>query len=150
MSDGRTVAGTAVALNGAAVWIKGASGAGKSLLALDLIARGCVLIADDRVLIGKDEDGPVLSAPPAIRGLIEARGIGLLKTEPAPHPVPLKWVVDLDARPDTRLPTQKQVVVQDHSIPYIAGRGLSGLAAVVMLLLSDRAHLLDPDAVDQG
>ncbi|MGL6042504.1 MAG: HPr kinase/phosphorylase, partial [Sandaracinobacteroides sp.] len=41
---------TAVAINGAGVLLFGPSGAGKSDLALRLIDRGAVLIADDRVV----------------------------------------------------------------------------------------------------
>jgi HPr kinase/phosphorylase len=143
-----TVAGSAVALHGRAVWIKGQSGAGKSQLVLDLISRGCTLVADDRLFIDATPEGPVVSAPEAISGVIEARGIGLLTTDMVAGPTPLNWVVDLDEKPDGRLPRWNHVELHGKCVPYIAGQGLTGLAAVLMLLLSERAVLMDPDQAE--
>ncbi len=66
---------TAVAIDGMAVLLTGASGSGKSDLALRLIDRGAELISDDGVAIGGDL---CLSAPHSIAGKLEVRGIGLL------------------------------------------------------------------------
>ena len=57
----------------------GPSGAGKSDLALRLIDRGAKLIADDRVDLVDDGNRVVLSAPARIKGLIEVRGLGILR-----------------------------------------------------------------------
>lgn len=70
---------TSVALDGAGLLLLGPSGSGKSDLALRLIDRGAILIADDQVDIFLAEGRPFAQSPPAIRGLIEARGIGLLR-----------------------------------------------------------------------
>lgn len=69
------VHGTCVARDGAGVLLLGPSGAGKSDLALRLLTRGFELVADDRVLI---EDGAA-SAPASLAGLIEVRGLGILR-----------------------------------------------------------------------
>jgi HPr kinase/phosphorylase len=64
-----------VALNGDGVILLGPSGAGKSDLALRLLDRGFVLVADDRVEV---ED--LIARPPqALAGLLEVRGLGLLR-----------------------------------------------------------------------
>ncbi len=54
----------------------GPSGSGKSDLVLRLLDRGFALVADDRVEL--DEDG-VASAPAALAGLLEVRGLGLVQ-----------------------------------------------------------------------
>ncbi len=53
----------------------GPSGSGKSDLLLRLIDRGFALVADDRV----DLSEGVASAPAALAGLLEVRGLGLLR-----------------------------------------------------------------------
>lgn len=65
-----------VAWNGDGVLISGPPGSGKSELALRLMDVGFDLVADDRVLL----DGAVASAPERLAGLIEVRGVGILKT----------------------------------------------------------------------
>lgn len=79
-----------VAIGETGVLIVGASGAGKSRLALALIAeasrRGdfARLVGDDRMLIAA-ANGRVLARPhPAIAGLIEERGAGLHRIDHEP------------------------------------------------------------------
>lgn len=93
---------TAVSIGGQGVLMVGPPGSGKSDLALRLIDRGAILIADDRVLVDVARDPPRLLAPAAIAGLIEVRGVGLVCL---PHlsDVPARLVVRLDRPPD-RLP----------------------------------------------
>lgn len=64
-----------VARDGAGVLLLGPSGSGKSDLVLRLIDRGFILVADDRVDIA---DGHA-SAPAALAGLLEIRGLGILR-----------------------------------------------------------------------
>ncbi|MGD9544206.1 MAG: HPr kinase/phosphorylase [Methylocystis sp.] len=82
--------------------LRGPSGAGKSALALQLIAdwrtRGvfAALVGDDRVAI-EARHGRLIARPhPAIRGMIEARGLGILRVAYEPACV-LRAVVDLRA-----------------------------------------------------
>ena len=63
------------------VLIKGGSGAGKSTLALQLMALGAHLVADDRVDLSVETGHLVARAPASIAGRIEARGVGLLRAE---------------------------------------------------------------------
>ena len=69
---------TAVLLGSDGVLIRGASGAGKSSLALALIERGARLIADDRLFISAVHGRLVATAPAAIAGQIELRGRGII------------------------------------------------------------------------
>jgi HPr kinase/phosphorylase len=64
-----------VAVDGAGVLILGASGAGKSGLALRMIALGALLVSDDQVLLERCGDVLVARAPETLSGLIEARGV---------------------------------------------------------------------------
>lgn len=113
-----TLHATTVAHRGRAIVITGAAGSGKSGLALSLMAHGCTLIADDRTVLTATATGLTASCPPAIRGLIEARGIGILNATPhAPAPVAL--VIDLDTPETDRLPPRRSVTYLDRAIPLI-------------------------------
>jgi len=107
-SPSEIIDGTAVAFGTGALLLTGASGSGKSDLALRLIDAGARLIADDRVALIL-RDGKVLcraprDMPPALKGRIEARGIGIIPVAVAEGPVPLHWCVDLVRGPVERLP----------------------------------------------
>lgn len=67
--------GSCAARDGAGVLLTGAPGSGKSDLVLRLRAHGFVLVADDRV----DIDGCRASAPAALAGLLEVRGVGIVR-----------------------------------------------------------------------
>ncbi len=63
----------------AGVLLLGDSGSGKSDLALRLIERGAVLVADDRTDLSTS-DHTLLAAPPqTIAGLLEVRGAGIVR-----------------------------------------------------------------------
>jgi serine kinase of HPr protein (carbohydrate metabolism regulator) len=85
---------TTVAIDGHAVVIRGAAGSGKSDLALRLIDRGAVLIADDQTALRRQGATLRASAPATIAGQLEARGLGVV-TLPAVADVAVRLVVDL-------------------------------------------------------
>jgi len=62
----------------AGILLLGESGAGKSDLALRLIALGATLVADDRVELSVENDSLIARAPPNLAGLIEIRNIGIV------------------------------------------------------------------------
>ncbi len=107
-----------VALDGRGVLILGPSGAGKSGLALRLMALGAMLVADDRTEIIRD--GPALMArcPPAISGLIEARGIGILRATPLPQ-APVVLAVDLGRTETDRLPQRHVITLLGATIDLV-------------------------------
>src|SRR5215210_109728 len=67
-----------VALDGRAVLISGPSGSGKSDLTLRLLDRGFSLVSDDQTLVRREDGRLIASAPPAIAGKLEIRGIGIV------------------------------------------------------------------------
>lgn len=94
---------SAVDIDGRAVLIQGPSGSGKSGLALQLVAFGARLITDDRARLVLRDDWPWVLAPERLRGVIEARGVGLLAT-PASPGAPIALVVDMAKAETERLP----------------------------------------------
>jgi serine kinase of HPr protein (carbohydrate metabolism regulator) len=100
-----------VLLDGGAVLLRGASGAGKSDLALRLIDRGGKLVADDRVDIYRRGGVLVARAPIPLQGLIEVRGIGIVRL-PSVIDAPISLVVDLVPRDRVeRLPEDSTVTI---------------------------------------
>jgi HPr kinase/phosphorylase len=77
MVEQHLIHATIVTLHGKGVLIRGASGSGKSDLALRLIDRGAVLIADDYCHIKAENGRIVATAPDSIAGQIEVRGLGI-------------------------------------------------------------------------
>ncbi|TJZ89485.1 serine kinase [Paracoccus gahaiensis] len=94
---------TTVALNGVGLVILGPSGSGKSGLALELMAVGALLVADDRTDLRLQDGRLIAQAPPALLGRIEARGVGILWARPSP-PVPVGLACDLGRPEEDRLP----------------------------------------------
>ena len=83
------------------VLLLGASGAGKSDLMLRLLDRGFALVADDQVYI---EDG-IARAPDALAGLIEVRGLGIIRL-PFLKQTRLALAVQLAKAPRMPMPAQ--------------------------------------------
>jgi HPr kinase/phosphorylase len=109
--------------------LRGASGAGKSALTLALLfrveARGdfARLVADDRVGI-EARGGRLIARPhPEIAGVIEARGLGLLRA-PFEAACVLHAVVDIlgPDQPPTRLPEdgEKRATLRGIALPRLA------------------------------
>ncbi len=71
----RTMHASAAARDGAGVLVLGPPGSGKSDLVLRLLHHGFLLIADDQVHIA----GLVARAPQALAGLLEVRGLGIVR-----------------------------------------------------------------------
>jgi HPr kinase/phosphorylase len=72
------VHGALVRVQGVGVLLLGPSGVGKSETALELVARGHALVADDVVELERSGDGLVGRAPEKIRHYLEIRGLGIL------------------------------------------------------------------------
>ncbi len=76
------VHGVLLNINGTGVMIKGASGIGKSEVALELIKQGHSLIADDAIILKKlDDDELIGEAPELLRNRMEIRGIGIINVQ---------------------------------------------------------------------
>ena len=72
------VHGALVRVRGVGVLLLGPSGVGKSETALELVARGHALVADDVVELARAGDALVGRAPAHIRAYLEIRGLGIL------------------------------------------------------------------------
>lgn len=125
---------TAVAIDSRGLLILGRAGAGKSSLAMRLMALGAMLVADDRVLVLRQGDRLTARAPAPLQGLIEARGLGLLRTPFQPE-VDLAAVVDLD-RPETdRLPPLRHYPVLGVTLPLVLGQQSDHFPCGLMLYM---------------
>jgi HPr kinase/phosphorylase len=145
LAECTTVHGVMLDVLGMGVLITGASGGGKSELALELISRGSGLIADDVVelyRVGPENiDG---RCPPLLKDFLEVRGLGVLNIrsifgESALRPrKALKLIVNLERPgsgevPAERLPLKPGsenimgVQIRKVAIPVAAGRNLAVL-----------------------
>ena len=89
-----------------AVLLLGESGAGKSDVALRLIAMGAKLVADDQTVLNVDAGRLIAGAPPSIRGRMEIRHVGIVGLESAP-PHQVLVAVDLNGEgPLPRMPEE--------------------------------------------
>jgi serine kinase of HPr protein (carbohydrate metabolism regulator) len=101
------------------VLLRGASGRGKSDLALRLIDDGARLIADDRTVLRCAGDGILLSAPAAIAGRLEVRGLCIVPL-PAIADVRLVLLIDLvDAGAVERLPLPRTETLCGIAVPLV-------------------------------
>ncbi len=107
-----------VAIAGRGLLILGPSGAGKSALALQLMAMGAELVADDRTLVSCEGDQLWGAAPAALKGLIEARFVGLLHA-PSVAAVRLVLAVDLAHSETQRLPPYRSLALAGIDLPLV-------------------------------
>lgn len=125
---------TCVAVEGRGLLILGPSGSGKSSLALHLIAFGAQLVADDRTEITRRGDRLIASCPLAIRGRIEARGLGILATPALPEAA-LTLAVDLAQEESHRLPPQRSVSFLGTTLDLVLGSRDHHFPAAIMCYL---------------
>jgi HPr kinase/phosphorylase len=83
-----------VAIDGFGVLLRGPSGAGKSDLALRLIDDGARLVSDDQTELTLRGDQVIARAPMTLAGLLEVRGLGIVRLEPVAE-IRVGLVVDL-------------------------------------------------------
>jgi len=106
-----TLHASCVAVEGNGLLTLGPSGAGKSALAIRLITLGAVLVSDDRTRVIATGGRLHASCPnPALQGLVEARGLGILRA-PAVESVSLSLVIDLGKPEPDRLPPVRTVTI---------------------------------------
>lgn len=127
---------TAVAINGSGLLIVGPSGCGKSGLALQLMAFGAQLVADDQVLLSQTATGIEMHPPETLRGRIEARYLGILECGFA-QVAPLCLVVAIDQDSVERLPLPKTILVGSAEIDLIHAANVPNLAPALMVRFQD-------------
>lgn len=143
-SAGASSHGSAVKVGDHAVLIRGASGAGKSRLALELMLAGrggqlppTVLVGDDRVLLATHGGELVVRPVPELAGLIEVRGLGIRRCDFVREAV-VGLVVDLAAADSARLPCPEALQINLFGvllprIPVAAGRNPFPLVAAALI-----------------
>lgn len=78
LSENTNLHGGLLNIYGKGVLIRGDSGLGKSEIALELIKRGHILIADDRVDCYRIHNSIIGKAPELLRDMLELRGVGVI------------------------------------------------------------------------
>jgi HPr kinase/phosphorylase len=142
-ADTATVHASAVLAGAHAVLIRGPAGAGKSQLALALIAAGQTgllrfarLVGDDRVHLEPHHGRLLVRPAAALAGLIEVRGLGIRRLEHEPV-ARVGLVVDLAAEDAERLPAGSEIHLCGVQLPRLAvAAGAAPLAAVLAMLNS--------------
>ena len=99
---------------GAEVYLADASGSILQVFQEQLGASG---LADDRTILNRQGDQVVAQPPEPLRGILEVRGIGLIRV-PTLESIRLRLAVDLDMPPD-RLPTPMFSTLSGVDIPLI-------------------------------
>jgi len=105
-----------------AVLLRGPSGAGKSDLALRLMETGWRLVADDQTDLSRRGRHVIATVPARIAGMIEARGLGIVKVgrDQLVRRVPVALLVDLaQAEFIERLPEPASESVLGIELPVV-------------------------------
>ncbi len=108
---------TCVEVDGLGILLRGPSGSGKSDLALRLIDTGARLIADDYTDLKLENDRLIATAPENIEGLLEVRGVGVLKIGAAVQ-AEVGAIIDLVGPEEIdRLPEDEIILLLGLSVP---------------------------------
>jgi HPr kinase/phosphorylase len=154
MTTGPSVHASAVLVGDRAVLIRGASGAGKSRLAFDLILAGragqfpaAVLVGDDRVHLDTVAGQLWVRPAPELAGLIEVRGLGIRRCDFVGEAI-VGLVVDLAADDAERLPPPESLLIRLNGVllPRIpVGTGYAPLPLIAAALTTTAgAHSIQP------
>lgn len=139
---GSRVHATVVAIGEAGVLIRGASGSGKSSVALALVGlasqsgRFARLVADDRVALAAG-GGRLLARPVApLEGIVERRGLGLTP-EPFTGAAVVRLLVDLIGEEPARMPEPEELVdnLAGIDLPRLRVFGRTGDERLVLAAL---------------
>ena len=127
---------TCVDINGSGVLIVGRSGSGKSSLAINLLALGSTLVADDQCELVKKNNRFRISKPASLPNSIEIRGVGLVSV-PMVVETSLDWVVNMDEAEKERMPDLRFTEIDGYKIPTVFGKNMDDLASRIYVLVSN-------------
>ena len=125
---------TCVDINGSGVLIVGRSGSGKSSLAINLLALGSKLVADDQCELVKKNNRYRILKPASLPNSIEIRGIGLVSV-PTVVETTLDWVVNMDEAETERMPDLRFTEIGDYRVPTVFGKNMDELASRIYVLV---------------
>ena len=123
---------TSLVLGSFGILLCGASGSGKSSLALTLIERAHqsgrvgMLISDDQTIISTENGNLIASAPHAIAGAVEIRGAGLFEVPYQPQAEINLLVELLAADKAPRYPTDEKRELAGLMLPVLTLPALAG------------------------
>jgi len=115
------------ARDGAGLLLLGPPGSGKSDLVLRLLDRGFMLVADDRV----DIENGVARPTPALAGLLEVRGLGILRL---PHLAEARLVLVVELGSACRLPAPARHPTLDLPLLTIDAASASAAQRIALAL----------------
>lgn len=98
------------------------------------MAFGACLVADDQTEIRLRDGHLWAAAPAALRGKIEARGIGILAAESLPA-APLALAVDLGQKEIGRLPLNHKITLFGVTLPCLHGSDSAHFPAGILQYL---------------
>jgi len=133
-----TAHATCIAFDGRGVLLRGSPGSGKSDLALRAIADGARLVADDQVILSRRGSKVVASSPPTLYGMIEIRGLGIMRVEAEAEVVDLTDRLSIDRLPE---PRRCELIGVDLPLLAMTAFETSALAKLRFALLA----ACDPD-----
>jgi HPr kinase/phosphorylase len=148
------VHGVLVEIYGLGVLLIGASGVGKSECALDLIARGHSLVADDRVTIKRYPSGDLIgSCDEPLRHHMELRGLGIINAQDlfglaaVRERKTIDLVIELEpwdeTRPYDRLGLDETLyTILETPCPYIKMPIALGRNVAILVEIAARNHVL--------
>ena len=125
-----------VDVNGSGVLIVGRSGSGKSSLAINLLALGSKLVADDQCKLVRKNNSFRISKPDSLPKSIEIRGVGLVSV-PMVNETSLDWVVNMDEVEKERMPTPQFTEIGGLRVPTVFGKDMDDLASRIYVLVSN-------------
>ena len=127
---------TCVDINGSGVLIVGRSGSGKSSLAINLLALGSTLVADDQCELVKNNNKLRVFKPASLPNSIEIRGVGLVAV-PMVVETRLDWIVNMDEVEKERMPDLRFTEIDGYRIPTVFGKNMDDLASRIYVLVSN-------------
>ena len=127
---------TCVDVNGSGVLIVGRSGSGKSSLAINLLALGSALVADDQCELVRKNNRLRIHKPASLPKNIEIRGVGLVSV-PMIDETSLDWVVNMDEVEKERMPTPRFTEIGGFRVPTVFGKDMDDLASRIYVLVSN-------------
>ena len=125
---------TCVCVAGRGLLSLGPSGSGKSALGLRLIALGASLVADDQSEVTMTDGRLIARCPAPITGLIEARGVGILRA-PAVREAEVQLVADLGEVEDQRLPPARWITILGCRVDLVLQPHYAHFPEALMLYL---------------
>lgn len=143
---------SAFSYEGVGCMLIGDSGTGKSRLMAEAILQGAHLIADDQVRLCNLNNHLVASPVPHLAGVMELRGLGLIKgmikRADAIHSYPIHLVVELDVAADTRLPDINTREYLGIKVPFLCllPAPMTSVASLLLYLKAmQEGRILPPD-----